>query len=250
MHAGMKTGPAPYFVSLQQTFHLARGQAKAAREGIRTFDGEMRRLGRAGTLSEVLSGYSTDFALLGLRDDAAAYAKQSVELLGVGADDAPWPAAVVLYSAGRIAEARPVEALLDRVFASDQMYVRKWQPMTRARRALAEGNASAAVAAIPEDKGAERATPLMALVRGEALLAAGRAGEAADAFRRVYDSRFRTAPSPLGPVSKIWLARALAKAGDTAGARAAYQDAFGLWKDADADLPLLVEARKEYAALN
>jgi hypothetical protein len=59
----------------------------------------------------------------------------------------------------------------------------------------------------------------------------------------------RDEPSVIGPVSKIWLARALAKAGDAAGARAAYQDAFGLWKDADADLPLLVEARREYAAL-
>ena len=56
-------------------------------------------------------------------------------------------------------------------------------------------------------------------------------------------------PTVLGPVGHVWLARALAKSGDAAGARRSYQDAFAIWKDADADLPLLVEARKEYAAL-
>jgi hypothetical protein len=45
------------------------------------------------------------------------------------------------------------------------------------------------------------------------------------------------------------LGRALALTGDTAGARKAYQDFFALWKDADSDLPALVQARKEYEQL-
>jgi tetratricopeptide (TPR) repeat protein len=48
---------------------------------------------------------------------------------------------------------------------------------------------------------------------------------------------------------RINLARAYAASGRTADARQAYEDAFALWKSADTDLPLLVEARKEYAAL-
>ena len=207
-----------------------------------------RRARREGTLSELLISYAMDFSVMGLAREATQYANASVELLN-SANDAPWPAPVILYAAGETAAGRRVEALLDRAFAQDQSYLRRWQPMIRARRALAEGDAAAAVAAIPEDAGAERAAPRMSMVRGEALLAAGRPQEAAAAFRRAYDARLLNEPSPLGPVSKIWLARALAKAGDTAGARAAYQDAFGIWKDADADLPLLVEARKEYAAL-
>ena len=47
----------------------------------------------------------------------------------------------------------------------------------------------------------------------------------------------------------MWLARAQAKAGDTAAARRTYQDVFASWKDADINLPLLVEARAEYGAL-
>jgi len=57
------------------------------------------------------------------------------------------------------------------------------------------------------------------------------------------------APSVWGTVAQVWLARAHAKAGDTASARRTYQDVFAAWKDADADLPLLVEAKAEYAAL-
>jgi predicted Zn-dependent protease len=44
------------------------------------------------------------------------------------------------------------------------------------------------------------------------------------------------------------LARSYAAAGRTAEARKAYEEAFNIWKDAESDLPLLMEARKEYAA--
>jgi hypothetical protein len=45
------------------------------------------------------------------------------------------------------------------------------------------------------------------------------------------------------------MARSLALAGDAAAARTAYQDLFALWKDADPDLPLLKQAKLEYAKL-
>jgi eukaryotic-like serine/threonine-protein kinase len=50
-------------------------------------------------------------------------------------------------------------------------------------------------------------------------------------------------------ISYLGLARGSALEGDTAKARKAFQDFFALWKDADAGIPVLVEARKEYAAL-
>ena len=49
--------------------------------------------------------------------------------------------------------------------------------------------------------------------------------------------------------SHVSVCRAAVLNGDTAGARKLYQDFFALWKDADADLPVLVEARKEYEQL-
>jgi hypothetical protein len=54
----------------------------------------------------------------------------------------------------------------------------------------------------------------------------------------------------LYPLAHLGLARAAVLSSDTAKARQAYQDFFALWKDADADLPLLIEAKKEYENLN
>ncbi len=56
--------------------------------------------------------------------------------------------------------------------------------------------------------------------------------------------------SPLGVVARIGLARAYVLQGDTAKAKAAYQDFLTLWKDADSDIPILKEAKAEYAKLS
>jgi hypothetical protein len=59
----------------------------------------------------------------------------------------------------------------------------------------------------------------------------------------------RLSLSPMHAVARIWLARAHAGAGRAADARKAYEEAFEIWKDADADLPILLQARKEYDRL-
>jgi Tfp pilus assembly protein PilF len=57
-------------------------------------------------------------------------------------------------------------------------------------------------------------------------------------------------PGPPYPLAHLGLARAAMLQGDTAKARKSYEDFLALWKDADADLPVLIEAKKEYARLN
>jgi hypothetical protein len=54
---------------------------------------------------------------------------------------------------------------------------------------------------------------------------------------------------PLGALAHRKLGRAYAMAGDTAKAKSAYQDFFALWKNADPDIPILKEAKAEYAKL-
>jgi len=85
--------------------------------------------------------------------------------------------------------------------------------------------------------------------RGNLYLKARRGNEAAAEFRKVIDQRGVDIFSPTHSLAHLGLGRALALNGDTAGARKAYQDFFALWKDADHDLPVLAEARKEYEAL-
>ena len=57
------------------------------------------------------------------------------------------------------------------------------------------------------------------------------------------------ANSPLAALARLGLARAYALQGDAAKARASYQDFLALWKDADPNIPILNEAKKEYAKL-
>jgi hypothetical protein len=90
---------------------------------------------------------------------------------------------------------------------------------------------------------------LAAFVRGEALLAAGDPRAAAAQFQFVVDHRAVALLDIVYPLSMRGVARAKAAAGDAAGAREAYERLFDFWKAADADLPVLVEARAEYARL-
>ena len=86
-------------------------------------------------------------------------------------------------------------------------------------------------------------------MRGNAYLAALKGTEAAAEFQKFSDHRGMVGNSPLGAVARIGLARAYAMQGDTANAKAAYQDFLTLWKDADADIPVLIAAKAEYAKL-
>ncbi|HKS09338.1 MAG TPA: protein kinase [Pyrinomonadaceae bacterium] len=86
-------------------------------------------------------------------------------------------------------------------------------------------------------------------MRGNLYLKQRRGNEAAAEFKKIIDRPSLDTFSPAHPLSRLGLARALALNGDVAGARTSYQDFFALWKDADPDLPVLVEAKKEYEQL-
>ena len=86
-------------------------------------------------------------------------------------------------------------------------------------------------------------------VRGEAYLAAHQGSEAAAEFQKILDHRGIVLNEPIGALAHLQIGRAYAMQGDTAKARAAYQDFLTLWKDADPDIPILKEAKSEYAKL-
>ena len=86
-------------------------------------------------------------------------------------------------------------------------------------------------------------------VRGEAYLGAHRGSEAAAEFQKILDHRGIVLNEPIGALAHLQLGRAYAMQGDTAKARAAYQDFLTLWKDADPDIPILIQAKAEYTEL-
>jgi eukaryotic-like serine/threonine-protein kinase len=86
-------------------------------------------------------------------------------------------------------------------------------------------------------------------VRGEAYLVAHQGSEAAAEFQKILDHRGIVLNLPIGALAHLQIGRAYALEGDTAKARAAYQDFLTLWKDADPDIPILIAAKAEYAKL-
>jgi hypothetical protein len=90
---------------------------------------------------------------------------------------------------------------------------------------------------------------LSAYERGQAYLMLKRGNEAAAEFQKLLDHPGVVLNSVLGALAHLQLGRAYAVAGDNAKARSAYQDFFALWKDADPDIPILKQAKAEYAKL-
>jgi tetratricopeptide (TPR) repeat protein len=86
-------------------------------------------------------------------------------------------------------------------------------------------------------------------IRGEAYLAAGHGPEAAAEFQKVLNHRGIVSADPVGALAHLQLGRAYVVSGDVSTAKSAYQDFLTLWKDADADIPVLKQAKSEYAKL-
>jgi predicted Zn-dependent protease len=87
------------------------------------------------------------------------------------------------------------------------------------------------------------------VLRGNACLASGKPGDAVQEFRKFLTRRSLQPFAFRWPLAQLGLARALAAQHDAMNARTAYQDFFALWKDADPDIPILKEAKAEYAKL-
>jgi DNA-binding winged helix-turn-helix (wHTH) protein/tetratricopeptide (TPR) repeat protein len=132
-------------------------------------------------------------------------------------------------------------------------------PSIRAALELSRGNAAKAEdfteRARPYELGSPSTPPtdLRALypiyVRGQAYLAMHRGNDAAVEFQRILEHRGLNGNSPLGALTHLQIGRAYAVSGDPAKARTAYRDFFALWKDADSDIPILKQAKAEYAKL-
>jgi hypothetical protein len=86
-------------------------------------------------------------------------------------------------------------------------------------------------------------------VRGEAYLAAHKGSEAAAEFQKILDHRGLVLNQPIGALAHLGLGRAYVLQGDIPKGKAAYQDFLALWKDADPDIPILKQAKAEYAKL-
>ena len=180
-----------------------------------------------------------------------AFAKQQAQAalaLSNGRDVQDW-SGIALALAGDSAQATRLAEDLAKRFPEDTFVQSEYLPMIHGATALASGNAAKAVeilaAAAPYELGGYSAG-YPAYLRGEAYLKLGQGSAAAAEFQRIVDNPGPVQNDPSSALAHLGLARAYALSGDTTKARTAYQDFLGLWKDADADVPILKEAKAEY----
>ena len=159
-------------------------------------------------------------------------------------------AALALAQSGEPSQVQPLIAELAKAHPKDTLLNGVWLPTIRASMELQRGNAGQAIELLQAATHYEAAADFWPpYLRGQAYLRLKSGREAAAEFHKILDHRGEAPLSALYPLAHLGLARASALAGDAAGSRKAYQDFLALWKDADADLPVLIEAKKEYQSL-
>jgi len=168
-------------------------------------------------------------------------------------------AAMALAFAGYSAEATGLIEALSKDFPEALLIQRNYVPTVRAKVALNKGDTNGAIEFLETTRQYELGQTTYSrfgwnamypvYVRGEAYLAAKRGAEAAEEFQKILAHRGVVLNEPIAATARVELARAYAMEGDSAKARAAYEEFFALWKDADSDVPVLVAAKAEYGRL-
>jgi eukaryotic-like serine/threonine-protein kinase len=141
-------------------------------------------------------------------------------------------------------------------FPEDTVVQFNYLPTLHAQLAIRRNDTSRAIDALrtaaPYELGSPTGT-FCALnpvyVRGQAYLAVHQGREAAVEFQKILDHRGIVLNQPIGALARLQIGRAYAMAGDTLKAKTAYQDFLALWKDADPNIPILKQAKAEYAKL-
>jgi tetratricopeptide (TPR) repeat protein len=246
-----KPGWEHLILHLEATTAAASGQLTKARElNRRAID-----LAQRANRTEGAAGYEIDAAwseaLSGNMEEASRQAQQALQLSG--SRDVKPLCAVVLALAGHSAQANRLAKDLASGFPEDTFIRSIYLPDIRGALALRSGDPAGAIdilaPVVPYDFAyTSNAFGLAsAYLRGQAYLAQGNGGAAAGEFQKLLD---HPALTPYHLIAHLQMGRAYALSGDNTKARAAYQEFFTLWKNADPDVPILKQAQAEYARLN
>ncbi len=194
-------------------------------------------------------------ALFGNRYEARRNAEMALER---STDQwAQFSAALALAYAGDDKQALMLTDDLARRFPEDTVVRYNFEPTLRAKLAFNKGDIAGAISSLVPAKPYELGRAGLyywpslypIYVRGEAYLAARQGTEAAAEFQKVLDHGGLVFNGPIGALARLQIARAYASQGDTAKAKAVYQEFLGLWKDADPDVPIFIAAKAEFAKL-
>jgi serine/threonine protein kinase/tetratricopeptide (TPR) repeat protein len=248
-------GAQAILLSEQSNTAAYHGHFEKAREFSRAAENLMER----DANKELAASYLVQAALRESEVGEFARAQQYIsqaQKLSHGQDVATL-SAVALVQIGSVNQAEALCHELDKQWPEGTIVQKYWLPAIRAEIDLRQARPSKAI----DDLGV--ATPLEfanpgstavptlypAYVRAQAYLAMGNDPRAATEFRKLTDRPGLVLNYPLGALAHLGLARAYKSTGDLQNSRQAYLDFLSLWKDADPDIPILKEAKVEYAKL-
>jgi hypothetical protein len=243
-----ESGIEPYFLGLQADTEAWYGKLKNARELTRQAMNSFQR--NDGTEPAAFCQAESAWREAELGNRALARAEAHAALKLSPNRDGRIFAALALARAGDTVVAEKLAHELEKRFPLDTIVQRAGLPMIRAAVALQRKEPNQAVEILKVASGIELGAGLVpAYLRGDAYLMLHDGSAAAAEYQKLIDRRELVESPFLGALARLGLARAYSVRGDTVLARAAYQDFFSLWKDADPDIPILKKAKTEYAKL-
>ncbi len=165
---------------------------------------------------------------------------------------------IAALTLARIGDATRAKALADELsknYPSDTLFKNYWLPSIDAAIELTKSRPAQALQNLEDAESYELsdANPINylypAYLRGQGYLLAHNGAAAVAEFQKLLDYRGLVQNFVTGSLAHLQIGRAYAMAGDTAKAKAAYEDFLGLWKDADPEIPIYKQAKAEYAKL-
>ena len=246
---------AENWISNKESFTLAySGHLQQARSMSRRAVDQAQQAAQPERAGQWEAGAAVQEAFFGNASEAR---QRAMAALALSRDrEVEYGAAFALALAKDSSRSEALANDLAKRFPEDTSVRFSYLPALRAVLALNHGDHAKAIdllqAAVPYELGAQRA--LFGLlypvyVRGEAYLADNKGAEAAAEFQKILHHRGIVVSDPVGALAHLQLGRAFAMSRDKTKAKTAYQDFLTLWKDADPDIPILKQAKVEYAKL-
>jgi eukaryotic-like serine/threonine-protein kinase len=236
-----------HWLELQMQFAFLRGELGKFRSLSETLVNQQRHANEMENVANELALRGQLESFLGNYGVARTLCRQAGELDKHSTSEL-WRCADAFGDAGDLTQAEALAAKLDRMGPEDTIEQKVLLPLIRSIIERQRGNAVKAVDML------DQAEPYDFTIdvpyrRSQAYLAAGEHAKATVEFERIIDHRGGGWWAVYAPLAQLGLARAYAMQGNREKSRKAYDDFFTTWKDADSDIPILRQAKAEYAKL-
>jgi serine/threonine protein kinase/tetratricopeptide (TPR) repeat protein len=234
------------FTSTLCSTALFNGQLKTAESLILRAVDLLKRQDRKENAAQTMINFASNQAVMGKCEAARQTVNTGLELARTRISLSN--AALVLASCNDLPKAQSILDELMKTYPKDTL-VAMSASLTKAQMERSRGNLTQATQLLESVRSYDlgllfgNATNYL---RGELYLQQRKGNEAAAEFQTIIDHPGVDVQSPVHALAHVGLAKAAIIRGDTATARKGYQDFFALWKAADPDLPVLIQAKKEY----